>query len=574
MPMPVTNSQVSDIFLRMADLLEIQRENPFRIRAYRHAAHTVSELPESLAAMIDRGDDLTALPGIGQDLAGKIGEIVERGHLAALDRLARRLPGQLAEMLRLPGLGPKRVALIHDRLAIRTLAQLEAACRAGRIRQLPGLGAKTEARILEALGRTGDSMTRTRIDVAEQIVEPLVAWLAAAPGIRDCIVAGSFRRRCETVGDLDILVTSDDGEAATARFTGYDDVREVVSRGPTRSTVVLSGGMQVDLRVVEPASAGAALLYLTGSKAHNIALRRLAMERGLKINEYGVFRGDQRIAGRSEKEVYRELDLAFVEPELRENRGEIDAAREGRLPRLVTRTDIAGDLHVHTDASDGVESLEEMVDAARAAGYRYVAITDHTRSLTIAHGLDPRRLARQLAKIDRLNARLRGFTVLKSSEVDILEDGRLDLPDSVLAELDIVVGAIHSRLSLSEKEQTERVLRAMDNPRFHILAHPTGRLIGHRPPCAIDLERVLRGARDRGCFVELNAHPERLDLADLACSRAKALGVKVAISTDAHAGGDLDKMRFGIDQARRAWLEADDVLNTRPWPELKKLLSR
>jgi len=385
-------------------------------------------------------------------------------------------------------------------------------------------------------------------------------------------VAGSLRRRAETIGDLDLVATTTRPEEVLDRFVGWEDVREVTSRGPTRSTLLLRGGVQVDLRVVEPASGGAALVYLTGSKAHNIALRRLAMERGLKINEYGVWRGDQYVAGRTEADVYHCVDLPFLVPELREDRGEIEAATAGTLPRLVTIDDLVGDLHVHTDATDGVDTLEDIVAGAQGAGYDYVAITDHTARLTIAHGQDARRVARQMAKIDRLNAKLHGFTVLKSAEVDILEDGRLDLPDAILSELDLVVGAIHSRFALPPKAQTERVLRAMDNPYFDILAHPTGRLIGARAPYAIDTERVLAGALERGCFLELNAHPERLDANDVLCRRACELGVKVAISTDAHSADGLANMRFGIDTARRAWLEPGDVLNTRSWPELRELL--
>lgn len=572
--MAITNAEVADHFLRMADLLEIQGENPFRIRAYRHAAHTVSALPESVAAMIDRGDDLTELPGIGQDLAGKIGEIVTRGRLAALDRLEKRLPGEMAEMLRLPALGPKRVARIHRELRVRTLLDLERACVDHRLGKLPGIGPKTEARVLEALRSAVPLRGRMRLDAAEEIVAPLVEWMRACPAVKECTVAGSLRRRAETVGDLDLVATTHSPEDVFDRFVEWEDVREVTSRGPTRCTLLLRGGVQVDLRVVEPACGGAALLYLTGSKAHNIALRRLAMERGLKINEYGVWRGDERIGGRTETDVYRCLDLPLVEPELREDRGEIEAARDGTLPRLVTQADLAGDLHVHTDATDGVDTLEDIVTGARGAGYDYVAVTDHTAHLTIAHGQDPRRLLRQLAKIDRLNATLHGFTVLKSAEVDILEDGRLDLPDAILSELDLVVGAVHSHFAKTAKEQTERVLRAMDNPYFDILAHPTGRLIGARPPYAIDMEKVLAGALDRGCFVELNAHPERLDASDVLCRRACELGVKVAISTDAHSADGLANMRFGIDTARRAWLEPEDVLNTRSWPELQKMLRK
>lgn len=575
--MPVTNSDVSTIFQRMADLLEIQGENVFRIRAYRNAAHTIDGLGESVATMVGRGEDLSELPGIGKDLAGKITEIVASGHLAALDRLARRVPGQLAEMMQLPALGPKRVAALHEKLGIRTLAQLEAACRSGKLRQVPGIGDKTVARVLDALERWKAAPKRTRIDVAEQVVEPLLAWLRGAPEVRECMVAGSLRRRCETVGDIDVLVctaTEDEGPAVVERLAAYDNVREVLARGPTRGTVVLRSGMQVDIRAVPKRSWGAALLYLTGSKAHNIAVRRLALARGRKINEYGVFRGDRFLVGETEAAVYEQVGLPFLEPELRENRGEIEAAAHGELPHLLRRSDLQGDLHAHTDASDGASTLEEMADAAREAGYSYLAITDHTASLRLAHGLDARRLGRQLERIDRLNERLDGFTVLKSAEIDILEDGSLDLPDSLLSELDLAVCAIHSHFMLSAAAQTRRVLTAMDNPWFDLFAHPTGRLIGERLGYQIDMETVMQGAVERGCFLELNSQPERLDANDVTCRRARELGLKVAISTDAHGCGDLDKIRYGVDQARRAWLGPDDVLNTRSWKELRKLLRR
>jgi DNA polymerase (family 10) len=571
---PVTNADVADALLRMGDLLEIQGGNTFRVRAYRNAARTITDLPESVVAMLGRGEDLSDLPGIGKDLAGKIGEIVETGHLVALDRLARKLPGELAEMMRLPGLGPKRVSLLHARLGVSTLAGLEAAARAGKIRALHGFGEKTEQRILQALGRGVTTTRRTRLAVAEQVAEPLEARLRAVAGVRECVVAGSFRRRSETVGDLDLLVTATKPAQVLKRFTEYEEVREVLARGPTRSTVVLRSGMQVDLRVVPQACYGAALVYFTGSKAHNIALRKLAVGKKLKINEYGVFRGKRRIAGRTEREVYAQVSLPWVEPELREDRGEIEAARGRRLPRLVGRGDIRGDLHVHTDATDGHDSLAAMVEAARERGYDYVAIADHTKRLTMVHGQDAKRLAAQMARIERLNAKLRGFTVLKSAEVEILEDGRLDLPDSILSELDLTVCAIHYKLGLGERKQTERLLRAMDNPWFNILAHPTGRLIGEREPCALDMERLMRGALERGCYLEVNAQPDRLDLSDLHCRMAKELKLKLAISTDAHRTTDLDKLRFGLDQARRGWLEPDDVLNTRSWRELRRLLRR
>lgn len=572
-----TNAEIAESLQRIADLLEIQGENVFRIRAYRNAARTVSELPEGVAAMIGRGEDLTELPGIGEDLAGKITELARTGHVPLLDRLARRLPGELAEMMRLPGLGPKRVGLLHQKLHIKTLAELRAAAAAGRLQDVPGIGKKTEKAILDALERVDHEEKRTRLAFAEQIAEPLLAHLRMHKGVGECVVAGSFRRRRETVGDLDILVTSGNGAKAVAHFVAYPDVRDVVSQGPTRSTVRLHSGMQVDLRVVPEESYGAALLYFTGSKAHNIAVRKIAVAKKLKINEYGVFKGAKRIAGRTEKEVYACVGLPYIAPEIREDRGEIEAARKHRLPKLVSLDDIRGEMHAHTDATDGEDSLSEIAAAARERGYEYIAITDHTKRLAMVHGQTARRLASQIEKIERLNAKMsgsRGFTILKSAEVDIMDDGSLDLPDDILKDLDFTVCSIHYKFGLSEEKQTERVLRAMDNHYFHIFGHPTGRLIGEREPYRIDMERILRGALERGCYMEVNAQPDRLDLSDVHCRLAKDIGVKVAIATDAHRTSDLDKMRFGIDQARRGWLEPGDVLNTRSVRALKKLLNR
>jgi DNA polymerase (family 10) len=388
------------------------------------------------------------------------------------------------------------------------------------------------------------------------------------------VVAGSYRRCKDTVGDLDLLVTSRNGKSAVEYFMRYDEVADVVAKGPTRSTVVLKAGIQVDLRVVPEESYGAALHYFTGSKAHNIAVRKLGQAKGLKINEYGVFRGTKRIAGREEADIFAAVGLPYIEPELREDRGEIQAAFAGKLPKLVRLEDVRGDLHLHTTASDGKNSLGEMAQAAKAAGYEYIAITEHTRHATIARGLDEKRLARQLEEIDRLNEDLEGIRLLKSSEVDILADGSLDLPDRILKRLDFTVCAVHYKFNLDARAQTERILRAMDNRYCNILAHPTGRLLGERPGYPVDLERVMKGARERGCFVELNAHPARLDVDDVHCKLAKEMGLKVAISTDAHSTVGLEMMRYGIGQARRGWLERDDVLNTRPLAALKRLLAR
>ncbi|RMH04869.1 MAG: DNA polymerase/3'-5' exonuclease PolX, partial [Nitrospirae bacterium] len=500
--------------------------------------------------------------------------IVETNQLQVLEEAKRRVPAELVEFAELPGLGPKRVKILHDQLGVRTLQDLEAAARSGKIQELAGFGVKTQERILDAILQRGSGTKRVLLAAAEEVAEPFLAYLTEGKGVHKAMVAGSYRRRKETIGDLDILITCDNAEAMMDRFVRYEPVVHVVSKGHTRSTVQLRSGLQVDLRVVPDESYGAALQYFTGSQAHNIAVRSLAGKLGLKINEYGVFRGDRRVAGRTEEEVYHSLGLSYIEPELRENWGEIEASQRGDLPRLVTLADIRGDLHCHSLASDGSASIQDLAHAAQAKGYEYLAITDHTQRVTIANGLDAKRLAQQLDEIDRLNAQFQGFRILKSAEVDILEDGSLDLPTSILQRLDITVCSIHYQFHLSKTKQTERVIRAMDNPYFHIWGHPTGRFLSKRDPYDIDMERVLEAARERGCFLEVNAQPVRLDLSDVHCKMAKDFGIKVAISSDAHRLSDLDLMRFGIGQARRGWLEPQDVLNTRSWPELKTLLKR
>jgi DNA polymerase (family 10) len=572
--MPVHNADIAAIFEEIASLLEIEGANVFRIRAYRNAARTLQELGKDLRAMVQRGEDLTALPGIGEDLAGKIREIVETGRCAALDKLHKRMPPAITELLKIPGLGPKRVKTLYHELDIHTTEQLHRAVRDQRIRQLPGFGEKTETRIAEALAIQPFGSGRFKLVTAAQYAEPLAAYFRQMAGVRQVVVAGSYRRFKETVGDLDLLVAAEPGSAVMDRFVAYDEVAEVLSKGPTRSSVILKCKLQVDVRVVEPASYGAALHYFTGSKAHNIAIRRMAQERGLKINEYGVFQGEKRIAGETEESVFRAVGLSFIPPELREDRGEIEAAKTGRLPQLVELSDLRGDLHAHTKATDGHNTLAEMAEAARQRGFEYLAITEHSRRLTVARGLDPVRLVKQIDEIDRLNERLEGITLLKGIEVDILENGSLDLPDALLGRLDLVVGAVHSRFDLSRAKQTERILKAMDHPHFTIFAHPSGRLIDRREPYDVDMLRIIRKAKDRGCYLELDAQPDRLDLLDTHCQMAKEEGVLVSIDSDAHSILDFDNLRFGVGQARRGWLEKEDVLNTRSLAELQLLLKR
>ena len=570
----IQNRDIADIFTKVADFLEIEGANPFRVRAYRNAARTVAGLAQSISELIAAESDLTQLSGIGKELDEKIREIVHTGRLAKLEELENRLPAGLHQVLKIPGLGPRKVKVLYHALNIKGLDDLKKAAREGRVRTLEGFGRKTEEGILKNIDRLSHSEIRTPWFTAEAIARSLTDYLKQDQLVPDITVAGSFRRRKETVGDLDILISCRKADAVIKSFTAYESVDRVISHGDTRSSIVLRSGLQVDLRVVPEKSYGAALHYFTGSQAHNIAIRRIGQQRGLKINEYGVFIGSRRKGGRTEEEVYASLDLPYIEPELREDRGEIQAAREKRLPRLVEVTDIRGDLHCHTTDSDGRNSLDEMAGAAAARGYAYLAITNHTHHLKIARGLSPTAVKNLIAEIDRLNDRLQKIVVLKSMEVDILKDGALDLPDHLLSELDFTVCSIHSDFQLDRNRQTERILRAMDNPHFTILGHPTGRLLNQRPAYAVDLERLITAAADRGCFLELNAHPDRLDLDDVHCRLAKEIGVKVAISTDAHSVDHLDYMRLGVAQARRGWLEPSDVLNTRTLPQLQKLLRR
>jgi len=572
--MPIHNADIAAIFEEIADLLEIQDANPFRVRAYRNAARTIGEYGREVAEILAGGGKLPKLPGIGADLAAKIEEIATTGRSRFLEELRAQLPATITQLLSIPGLGPKRVKMLYDSLQVETLDQLAKAAEAGRIRELPGFGEKTERAILEAIRAHASQSRRYSIAVATQYAQSLVAHLRKGPGVRQAVVAGSFRRAKETVGDLDILVTAASGPPVMTHLLAYDEIADVLSHGETRSSVVLKSGIQVDVRVVPEESFGAALHYFTGSKPHNIAIRKLGQERGLKINEYGVFRGERRIAGETEESVFAAVGLPWIPPELREDRGEIEAARAGHLPQLVELKALRGDLHVHSKASDGRHTLRELAEEAHRRGWQYLAITDHSPRLAVTHGLDAKRLMQQMEEIERLNETLKGIRLLKGIEVDILEDGSLDLADSLLKELDLVVAAVHSHFNLPREQQTRRILRAMDHPHFTLLAHPSGREIGGRPPMDVDMERIIRHARERGCYLELNAQPERLDLTDIHCQLAKAEGVLVSINSDAHTLLDFDHLRFGVGQARRGWLEAKDVLNTRSLKELLPILKK
>jgi DNA polymerase (family 10) len=524
--------------------------------------------------MLEKGEDLTELPGIGEDLAGKIREIVETGTTAALQEHRQAVPATLAELLKIPGLGPKRVKALYQDLGIRTVEQLRKAAQDGRVRALKGFGGKTEQHILDQLKARAGGEKRFQSAIATPYAESLIAYLKDCSGVKQVVAAGSYRRAKETIGDLDILVTAAPGSPVTDRFVSYPEVEEILAHGATKASVRLACKLQVDVRVVPDDSYGAALQYFTGSKAHNVTLRQLAQQQGLKLNEYGVFRGDRPVAGVTEESVYAAVGLPWIPPELRENRGEFDAARAGRLPALVELADLKGDLHAHTRSTDGRNSLQEMAEAARVRGLEYLAITDHSMRLTMAKGLDPKRLFEQLEEIDRLNAAQTSLTLLKGIEVDILEDGGLDLSDEDLSRLDLVVGAVHSHFRLSREKQTERIMRAMDRPYFTILAHPSGRLIDERAPYEVDMLRLIRHARERGCFLEVNAHPIRLDLNDTDCQVAKEEGIMLSINSDAHSVLDFENIRYGVGQARRGWLEKGDILNTRSLRALRPLLKR
>ena len=570
----MTNAEIAAVLGELADLLEFQGANPFRVRAYRQAARTVEACPEPLAERHgDPARPLTDLPGIGDDLAGKIGQLLDSGRIDLLEQLRAELPSTVLDLLRVPGLGPKRASQLYKELGIATLDQLREACEAQRIRGLKGFGAKTEETIAAGIAVALQSQQRILWYEAEQIVVPLIRHFTESATTRQMAPAGSFRRGKDTVGDLDLLAVARDGAALMDRLAAYAGVEAVLARGDTKMSVRCRG-TQIDLRIVPEESFGAALQYFTGSKEHNIVLRHRAKQHGLKINEYGVFRDEQYIAGRTEEDVYAALGLPWIPPELREARREFEWADTGALPALIEPGDLRGDLHAHTDWSDGLNTIAEMAEAARARGLSYLAITDHSQRVSMAGGLDADRLRRQWDEIDRLNARWSDFTLLRGVEVDILERGGLDLPDDVLAGADWVVASVHYGQRQPREQITRRIVDALAHPAVCAIAHPTGRMLLRRDAYLVDLDAVFEAARTHGKLLELNAHPNRLDLDDLACSAAKARGVGIVISSDAHNTEGLGVVRYGILQARRAGLVAADVANTVPWPELKRRLGR
>ena len=562
------NFELARLFYEMATLLEVHDESRFRVRAYQRAAQTLEALSDDIEAIAARGD-VQKLPGVGRDLAGRIDEYFRTGRIEQLERLRGGLPPSFLGLLEIRGLGPRTVKLLHDRLGVDSVERLEAICRSKEILTVAGIREKTCENILKGIALWKSGRARAPLTRARAIATQLAATLRAHGGVERLEIAGSIRRLCDTVKDIDLLVTSTDPRRVIGTLCALPSVTEVIGRGDTRASIRHQEGLQVDLRVVAPEAFGAALQYFTGSKEHNVRVREIAARRGLRLSEYGVFdeRTGERTAGATEEDVYAAVGLPFIPPELRENTGEIEAAREGRLPTLVTAEAIRGDLHAHTEWSDGHHPLERLVEAAQARGYEYIIVSDHSQSTTIAGGLTVDRLRAQREAIRALQPRYR-IRILAGSECDILADGRMDFPDEVLSELDIVVGSVHSRFRQARQEMTARIVRALANPHVDILGHPTGRLIGSRDPYDVDMEAVFAAARAHGKAIEINSSPDRLDLHETHARRAADLGIPLAISTDTHYLSELDHLDLGIGVARRAWLTPTQVLNTRPLPDL------
>ena len=573
--MPASNAEIARLFRELADLLDIQGANPFRVRAYRNAARVAEGWSQPLAKLAAGGPKaLNGLPGIGADLAGKIEEIVRTGTFASLEEAHSKVPRGLLELLRVPNLGPKKARTLFDRLNVQSLADLEAAAREGKVRGLPGFSALSEAAILEELQTVHASASRVLRAAAVEYAEPLAEHLRSVTGVKRVELAGSYRRLRDTVGDIDILVTCAAGAKVVDAFTSWDGAQKVLASGPTKASIRLRVGLQVDLRVLEEESFGAGLHYFTGSQAHNVAMRSLALKQGLKLNEYGIFKGAKRLGGASEDEIFKAVGLPYIAPELREDRGEIECGLAGELPELIELADIRGDCQMHTVESDGKATLEEMASAAEELGYEYIAVTDHSPLLSMVQGLDAGGFRKQWARIEKLNAKLKKLTILRACEVDIHEDGTLDLPDDVLAEADLVVVSLHTKLKLPPKEQTARVLKALQHPSADIFGHPHGRKLLRREGAQFDIDLVCRAAAEHGVLMEVNSEPDRLDLDDISARIAVDRGAKLIISTDAHAPRELKFMRWGVDQARRAWATKKDVANTRSLAQFRKLLHK
>jgi DNA polymerase (family 10) len=569
------NLDIARIFGEIADILEIQQESAFRINAYRRAARAVESLSEDVATIAVRGE-LRKISGIGASLAEKIEEYLRTGTIAYHEELRAVMPPGLAQLMTIPEVGPKTALLLFQRLGITSVDELEQACRAGRVRTLPRLGAKTEQNILGGIERRRVQSVRQPLGAVLPHAQAIVETLRPVPGVEGLSVAGSLRRMRDTIADIDIVVATRSSDAVMARFVALPQAGQVLSKGPTRSSIILRHvGVQCDVRAVEPDSYGAALQYFTGSKDHNVQLREMAVRAGLRINEYGVFRveSEERIGGRTEEEIYGALHLPWIPPEIREAQGEIELAQRNALPALVRVEDIRGDLHMHTSWSDGTHTAEAMARAAKARGYEYAGITDHSQSLKFAGGVTIEDLRAHVDEVHSLTDRL-GIRVLIGTEVDILADGSLDYPDDVLAGLDLVIGSVHSRFKMTEAEMTRRMIRAMENPHLDILGHPTGRLVGRRPPVDLDMEALVEAAHRTDTVLEINAYPDRLDLRDTHVRLARDRGALFAIGTDAHRAEHMGYMEYGVGTARRGWVEAAQVINAWPLERLLGFLGR
>jgi DNA polymerase (family 10) len=566
------NEFIAVQFELLADLLEIQGANPFRIRAYRNAARTISSTSESLSDLVATKQDLTQFAGIGKDLSKQIEEITTKGQHSALEELRKQIPGGVLDMLRIPGVGPKKVSVFFNELGLKSLEDLKAACEAGRLSKLKGFGKKTEESILANIATATKHSQRASISDARAAAEAIVEDLQKLKEVGQVAVAGSCRRRKETCGDLDVLATCSDSGPPMNCLAAHPLVESVLQRGETKQRVRLKTGMELDLRVVPEESFGAAMQYFTGSKEHNVVVRQRAKDLGLKLNEYGVFRDDVQVAGRTEEEVYAAVGLPWFPPELRENRREFEWADAGKLPELVTLADIKGDLHMHTTASDGAATIDQMAIAARERGLKYIAITDHSKRVSMANGLDANRLRKHWEDIRRIRETISGIEILCGIECDILEDATMDLPDDVLAEADWVIAVLHYGLKQPGDQIMKRLMTAVTNPHVDIIGHCTGRMIGRREGADINFSELLKAAADNQVMMEINAHPSRLDLDDIHAAAAKDLGIPIVISTDSHSVNGFEVLEYGVDQARRAGLTKDDVANTRTLKEFRKLL--
>jgi DNA polymerase (family X) len=568
------NQEIAKIFNDVADVLEIKGENPFRIRAYRRAALNIEGLTRDVSEIPK--EELLKIPGIGQDLAGKIEEYVNTGKLQSYEDLKKEVPEGLSTLLSVPSLGPKTAKLLYEKLKVKDLDELERFGREHKLSGLPGIKEKTEENILKGIEMLKRGIERQPLGKVLPIANDILEHLKSKAPVKKLVIAGSIRRWKDTIKDIDILATSRKPKAFMDVFVHLPQVKEILMRGPTKSSIIIHEGLQVDLRVVEEESFGAALAYFTGSKAHNIRLREMAVKAGLKINEYGIFKekDDKKLGGEKEEDIYKILGLPYIPPELREDAGEIEAALEGRLPVLVDLKDIKGDLHVHTRLSDGSHDFDELIEAAMKRGYEYIAITDHSKGLGIARGLSAERLLEEKREIDAINKRLNGFRLIAGTEVDIRSNGEMDFPDEVLKQLGIVVASIHSGFRQSKDKIMKRLISAMRNPYVSIIAHPTGRLIGERDPYEIDMEEILKVAKETGTAIEINAYPLRLDINDVYAKKAKEMGVPIVISTDTHLISQFDYMAYGVSIARRGWLEKKDILNTLSCALLLKRLKK